>query len=145
MEIMALLETIEDILERSFTMPVWGKTLVEKDDVLDIVKEIRLKLPDEIKQAKWVKEERHRILHEAQKEAEGILTEAEERIVLMADHHEIVKLAREKADEIIKNAQQGAREVQLGSREYADDVLAKLEDVLKDAIQTINNNRQELK
>jgi len=138
MEIMALLETIEDILERSFTMPVWGKTLVEKDDVLDIVKEIRLKLPDEIKQAKWVKEERHRILHEAQKEAEGILTEAEERIVLMADHHE-------KADEIIKNAQQGAREVQLGSREYADDVLAKLEDVLKDAIQTINNNRQELK
>ena len=53
-------------------------------------KEIRLKLPDELKQAKWVKEERQRILVEAQKEADGIVKEAENRIISMID--EFIKL-----------------------------------------------------
>ena len=61
MEIFALLETLEDILERSRTVPFTEKSIIEKDQFLDIIKEIRLKLPDELKQAKWIKEERERI------------------------------------------------------------------------------------
>lgn len=145
MDIMALLETIEDILERSFTIPVFGKTVVEKEDILDIIKEIRLKLPDEIKQAKWVKEERHRILHEAQKEASTYIKDVETKLVSMVDEHEITKRAMQKAEEIIESAQQTARDVHQGSKEYADEVLAKLEDILKDTIETIRNNREELR
>ena len=69
MEIFTLLETLEDILEKSRNVPFSSKCIVDKEEVLDIIKEIRLKLPDELKQAKWVKEERARILEEAQKEA----------------------------------------------------------------------------
>ncbi len=145
MDIMALLETIEDILERSFTVPIWGKTVVEKDDVLDIIKEIRLKLPDEIKQAKWVKEERHRILHEAQKEADNVIKDTESRIMSMVDEHEITKMAMEKAEEIVENAHNTAREYHQGAKEYADEVLAKLEDILRDTIDTIRINREELR
>ena len=145
MEVMALLETIEDILERSTTIPIWGKTIVEKDDILDIVKEVRLKLPDEIKQAKWVKEERQRILLEAQKEANNVMKDAESKIISMVDEHEITNQAIKKAEEIIGSAQQTAKGVHQGSREYADDVLSKLEDILRDALDTIRNNRQELK
>ncbi len=145
MDIMALLETIEDILERSFTIPVFGKTVVEKDDILDIIKEVRLKLPDEIKQAKWVKEERHRILHEAQKEASTYIKDVETKLVSMVDEHEITKRAMQKAEEIIESAQQTAKDVHQGSKEYADEVLAKLEDILKDTIETIRNNREELR
>ena len=73
MEIFTLLETLEDIMERSRSIPFTEKGIVDKEEVLEIIKEIRLKLPDELKQAKWVKEERGRILEEAQREADGIV------------------------------------------------------------------------
>ena len=66
MEIFTLLETLEDILEKSRNVPFSSKCIVDKEEVLDIIKEIRLKLPDELKQAKWVKEERQKILVQAQ-------------------------------------------------------------------------------
>ena len=79
MEIFTLLETLEDILERSKSVPFTEKAIVDKEEVLEIIKDIRLKLPDELKQAKWIKEERARILDEAQKEADDIVKEAEKR------------------------------------------------------------------
>lgn len=77
MEIFTLLETLEDIMEKSRNVPFSTKCVVDRDEILEIVKEIRLKLPDEIKQAKWIKEERQRILVEAQNEANDIIKEAE--------------------------------------------------------------------
>ena len=91
MEIFTLLETLEDILEKGKTVPFTNKTIVDKDEILDIIKEIRLKLPDELKQAKWIKEERQRILLEAQKEADEVVKEAENRIISMIDEHEITR------------------------------------------------------
>ena len=81
MEIFTLLESLEDIIETSRNVPFSTKGLVDKEEILDLIKEIRIKLPDELKQAKWVKEERQRILMEAQKEADGIVKEAENRII----------------------------------------------------------------
>ena len=85
MEIFTLLETLEDILEKSKSIPFTEKAIVDKEEVLEIIKDVRLKLPDELKQAKWIKEERGRILQEAQKEADDIVREAENRIISMID------------------------------------------------------------
>ena len=93
MEIFTLLEALEEILEKSKTIPLVNKSMVDKEEILDIIKEIRLKLPDELKQAKWIKEERSRIMQEAQKEADDIVKEAENRIISMIDEHEITKKA----------------------------------------------------
>ena len=65
--------------------------------ILDLLKEVRVKLPDEVKQAKWIKEERQRILLESQKEAEMIIKEAENRIVSMVDENEITRKAYDQA------------------------------------------------
>ena len=91
MEIFTLLETLEDMLDKSRGIPFSSKCIVNKEDILDIIKEIRIKLPDELKQAKWIKEERQRILVEAQNEADDIIKEAENRIISMIDEHEITK------------------------------------------------------
>ena len=64
MEIFTLLETLEDMLENSKKVPFTTRGMVDKEEMLEIIKEIRIKLPDELKQAKWVKEERQRILVE---------------------------------------------------------------------------------
>lgn len=145
MEILAILETLEDVIEKSVSVPFSGKCLVDREEILEIIKEIRLKLPDDIKQAKWVKEERQRILLEAQKEANNIVKDAEGKISSLVDEHEITKKAYEQANEIISNAQKNAREIRLGTREYADSILNKVEEILKDTIEVIQINREELK
>lgn len=145
MEILAILETLEDVVERGVSVPFSGKCMVDKEEILEIIKEIRLKLPDDIKQAKWVKEERHRILLEAQKEANNIIKDAENRISSLVDEHEITRQAYEQANEIVANAQKNARDIRLGTREYADSVLNKVEEILKDTMEVIQTNREELK
>lgn len=145
MEILAILETLEDVVEKGVNVPFSGKCLVDKEEILEIIKEIRLKLPDDIKQAKWVKEERQRILLEAQKEANNIIKDAENKILSLVDEHEITKKAYEQANEIISNAQKNAREIRLGTREYADSILNKVEDILKETIEVIQSDRDELK
>ena len=145
MEIFTILETLEECLERSKKIPFSRKGIVDTEEIFDLIKEIRIKLPDELKQAKWVKEERGRILAEAKKEADGIVKEAENRIISMIDEHEITKKAYEQKAQIIETANEMSREISQGTREYADNILAKVQTVLQDAIKTVENNRKELK
>ena len=145
MEIFTLLETLEDLIERSRNLPFSDKGIISKDEVLDIIKEIRLKLPEDIKQSKWIREERQRILEEAGKEADEIVKEAENRIIAMIDEHEITKKAYEQKAEIIETANEMSREISRGTMEYADNVLSDLEGALESALHTIKTNRKELK
>ena len=145
MEVLSLLETIEEMLNKSASIPLTKKSLVDRDELIDVVKEIRLKLPDELKQAKWVKEERQKILVDAQKEANQLIKEAENRIISMIDEHEITRKAYEKKVEIIETANEMSREISKGTKEYADSVLAGIEVALQDAMKVIQNNRKELK
>ena len=145
MEIFTLLETLEDILERSKTLPFTEKAVIDKEEFFEIIKEIRLKLPEELKQAKWVKEERERILEQANKEANDVVKEAENRIISMIDEHEITRKAYEQKAEIIETANEMSREISNGTKEYADNVLQGIEVALEDALKIIQNNRKELK
>ena len=143
MEVLNSLEKMEDLLEKSWT--IFGTTMVNREELIAAINDIRLKLPEEIKQAKWVKEERQRILLEAQKEASSVIKEGETRIVCMIDENEITRKAYDQANETIINAQRTAREIKQGSLEYADEVLAKMEENLKDTYLMLHRNREELK
>ena len=145
MEIFTLLETLEEIIENGKNMPFSNKGIVDKEEILDLIKEIRIKLPEELKQAKWVKEERTRILIEAQKEADDIVKEAENRIISMIDEHEITRKAYEQKAQIIETANEMSREISKGTKDYADNLLEKVAVVLEDALKTVQNNRKELK
>ena len=126
-------------------MPFSNKVMVDKEEILEIISELRLKLPEELKQAKWIKEERQRILVEAQKEADDIVKEAENRIISMIDEHEITKKAYEKKAEIIETTNEMSREISKGTKDYADNVLNGIEVALQEALKIIQNNRNELK
>jgi len=145
MEILSVLEALEDLIERSPSMPFTGKCMVNRDEILDIIQDIRLKLPDDLKQAKWVIEERSHILAEAQQEADNIIKASDSKIAAMVDEHEICRKAYEQAEVIITNAKKNAREIRLGTREYADNILNKVEEILEDTLAVIKANRDELK
>ena len=152
MEIFTLLDTLEDILDKSKHIPFTEKGVVDKEEMLEIIQEIRLKLPDELKQAKWIKEERGRILQEAEKEADDIVREAENRIIAMIDEHEITRKAYDQKAEIIETANEMSREITKGTKDYADGILENLEVAINninatiaEALKTIEQNRNELK
>lgn len=145
MEIFTLLETIEDMLENSKELPFSHKAFVDKEQLLDIIKEIRLKLPEELKKAKAIKEEHDRIIGKANEEASEIVKEAENRIISMIDEHEITKKAYEQKNRIIENANDMAREISNGTKAYADNILAGVQVTLEDALKVIENNRKEVK
>ena len=139
MEIFTLLETLEDILEKSKTVPFTNKCIVSQAEILDIIREIRLKLPDELKQAKWIKEEREKIIAEAKRDADDIVKEAENRIISMIDEHEITKKANEKKTEIIATANDIYREYANNANIYADGVLKDVEDIMIKLCESINS------
>ena len=145
MEIFTLLENLEELLDTGTKVPFSGKVLVDRDELAEILENIRIKLPDELKQAKWVKEERQRIIMDAQKEADEIVRQTETRIISLVDDHEITKQALAQKEEIIESADKVAREISNGTREYADALLERLEEILRETLNVIHENRKELK
>ena len=115
MEVLRLIDEIEDIVEAGTNVPFSGKVMIDKEEVLEILRDIRIKLPDEIKQAAWIKEERQRILAEAQKDAETLMTETESRLHSLIDQDEITKKANSRAEEIVTRANQHAKEIRIGA------------------------------
>lgn len=145
MDVLKLIDEVEDIVEGGSSLPFSSRVMIDKDELLDIIKEIRIKLPDEIKQAAWIKEERQRILADAQSDADTLLNEAEYRLEEMLEEEGISKMANQRAEEIINRAQTNAKEIRLGAMEYADSLLLDTQESLKEVISLLNENRKELR
>lgn len=145
MEIFTLIENLEELIEGGSKVPFSSKVMIDKEELSALLEEIRLKLPDELKQAKRIKDERINILNEAQEEASKILKEAELKIVELVDENSITRQAIEQKEEIIENANRISKEISTGTRDYADSLLAKVEEVLSQTMAIVKENRRELK
>ncbi len=143
MEILEILEEIEDTIEKNFSL--FGFTLANKEDLLGMLSELRLKLPDEITQAKWVKEERQKILADAEKEATAMLEDAKQKIIALVDEHEIAKQAKAKAEQIVSEAQAQADNYRRNALSYADAMLEKVENVSSSIVEQARESRRQLK
>ncbi|MFV0313864.1 MAG: hypothetical protein ACK5I7_02040 [Anaerotignum sp.] len=130
--VLQLLDELEEILDSSRAVPFSNKVSVDKEELYDIIGEIRMKLPNELKQSKWVIEERNKILIDAQREADELMKNTEERMVRLIDDNEVTKKAYEQAAMIIDSAKKTSKEMRLGAMEYAEGLLADAEAKLKD-------------
>ncbi|MBR2002113.1 MAG: ATPase [Firmicutes bacterium] len=128
MKVLELLDEIEEIVDTAPGFPMTGKIMIEADELLEIVKEIRVELPDEIEQAKWIKDERQRILDEAKAEYESILKEAKDKAEVLVEQDEITVKAKKRADEIMRVADTNARSLKMGTFEYVDHILYNFQD-----------------
>lgn len=141
MDIEKIIESIEEKIDGCPTIPFWGRGIIDKDELLDMLQEMKNKLPEELSQAKWVNNERQRIINDAQKRAEAMVKETEEKIATMVNEHDITQQAYAKANQIVDSAQQNSREIRLGANQYADDVLRALEEELIKTAEAIRANR----
>ena len=147
MEIMEIIDMMEETIDKAPVVPLSGKILLDKEDILDYIQEMRLVFPDEVKEAKWVKGERQRILSEAETKAEEIVKGAEEKMVQLIDENEITRQAYERATEIENETRTNAAQMKAEFDQYINDMLNELErhlDVLTKKVQddkmNFNNN-----
>ena len=142
--VLKLLEELEQVVEEGRSSPFSNKVQVDKDEIFEIIDEIKMKLPNEIKQSKWVIEERNKILVDAQKEADEMLKEAEVRLSKLVEEHAVTQKAYEQAAEIMDAAKKSAKEMRLGAIDYADDVMGVAEQRLREMQDSIEQENRKL-
>lgn len=145
MELLDYIDELDAKIERARNIFLINRALFDKEDLHESIAEIRLRLPEDLKHAKWVKDERKRILADAQQEAEAVIKSAEERTTQMVNEHEVTKKAYEQANEIIAAAQKNARELRLGAKQYVDSLFGDMDTRLGKAQEVIRQARSEIR
>ena len=121
-----------------------SEIIVNKDEIDELIRELRLKTPDEIKQYQKVISNREAILNDARKKAEKLISEHEIMQQAYAQANEVVTMASKQAQDILDKATLEANEFRMQAAQYTEDRLAELESIILSAIQSSSANYQNL-
>ena len=121
------------------------RALVDVENIRAVIDEIRLNIPQEIKQARGIVADRADIITNAKREADGIIRSAEERAKAMVAQEEITKLAQEKAAEIISTAQTKSRDMRKAAQDFVDDIMKRADEGLTANLAEVRKTRASLR
>ena len=138
-DILHLVDRLETLLSKSWRLPFTSNVVIQEDAFLDIIDQMRISIPEEVKQARRITAERERLLQQAQEEADRIVALAQEQVGSLADDHEIVKTAQARADEVMVRAQHSAETVRGDADTYVMETLSSLEEQLMMLLTTVRN------
>ncbi len=149
------LAQIEDILEDSKAVRFSSKVAVDKELIYEVIDEIRLNLPNEIKESRKLMDGKDKLLKEAEKkskimlenaskEAENTLKSAETKSNRLISDHEIYKAALEESEKILEDARKDAKNIRINAMDYADEILAKAEQAMKFTLDNMNKQHNSL-
>jgi F0F1-type ATP synthase membrane subunit b/b' len=144
MDIMYLVDRLEALVNGSRRVPLSSRIMLEEEDLLAIVEQMRQTIPNEVKQARRVLQDREQILKQAQSEAEKIVTMARERAEYMINQEGILTVAKERGEQMLSDAQRDAQSTRSEIEQYAVDVLGHLEQQLELQLHQVRNGLQEL-
>lgn len=163
-KLMSLLEELEDLITSSSKMPFSEKGIIDLDVAQKIMEDIRLNLPRDIQQAKWLNSEKDRIISEAKREYNRMINEAKDQVEYLVNNNSITKDAQRRADAVLKEAENHANYMKFRSYEYIDKLLYDMQNdiasvgslyidpmtdyfnqMLSNINARVNQNRQEMK
>lgn len=146
MNIEEILDMMDDTLDKAWSLPMTGgRCVVDVEQMREMMDEIRVNLPGEIKQAKNIVADRNEILRAAKAEAEQLVRRAEERARVLVAQESVVKEAQAKAAEILSQTQSRTKEMKLAAQEFSDSRLRETEESLTRALADLRETRQKLK
>jgi len=125
-------------------MPLSSSALMNRDEVLELIEQMKDSLPDEIKQARWIVKDREELLAKARRDAEGMVEQAREEQLRLASHEAVVQRAQEEAERILQEASEDGRRLRLESEDYVDAKLAQLESALQRILEDVIVTNQSL-
>lgn len=163
-KIMSLLDELEDLMETSSKMPFSEKGIIDLEMAQKIIEDIRLNLPRDIQEAKWICQEKDRIVNEAKSEYNKVIVSAKDQAEYLIDNDMIKKEAQKRADALLTEAESHANYIKLRTYEYIDKLLFDMQNDIAGVAQTylqpmndyfsdmlgninikVNQNRQEMK
>jgi cell division septum initiation protein DivIVA len=144
MDVLVLIDKLDDLVHNAKQVPLTDQVRVDREEIFDILDQMRATIPEEIKQARWIVKERQEMLAEAKREAERIIKEGKEQQIELVSETEIVKLSEREADDIVDEARAREREIRLGAEDYADEILNTLEVNLMKFIAAVRRGRERL-
>jgi vacuolar-type H+-ATPase subunit H len=143
MDIQHLLDRLEALLSDS--RRIGGKLIVDAQRSWDLIDQMRISVPEEVKQAQRVNQERDRIIAQAKEEAGRIIELARQEAAKLTEEHEIARQAQALAATIEARARREAENVQYEADEYVMEVLAKLDEDLARTLTVVRNGIEKLR
>jgi cell division septum initiation protein DivIVA len=144
LDLLYLLEQLEDVLAAGSHVPLTSRILVDDQELLDIIDQIRVSIPDEIKAARRLTEERDQLIADAHAEADRILRDADAHAAERLAEHTLVRAAQDRAADIEERAARQATEIRREADAYAYRVLQKLREQITSVAQTVDRGIGEL-
>jgi len=149
-DIQFLVERLEALVVNGQKLPMTSKVILEQAAVLDLIDQMRVAIPEEVKQARRIVQESDRVVQKAREEGEQIIGAAQEQAAILLQDQSILREAENRAGDIEKQAQTKADETMRGADQYASDVLIRLESdlvktlsIVKKSLEVLDERRPE--
>ncbi|MGM9613759.1 MAG: hypothetical protein ACI3XZ_09640 [Butyricicoccus sp.] len=136
-----LVNNLYEMVQDAGAVPFTDKCMLERDRVLDMLDELRVSLPSDIKMAQDIVEKRNELIAAGKREADALKKQAEEAARVMVSETEVVKAARAKAKEILVNAETQSRELQKAANMYCEDTLKRTEESVALGLEEVQKAR----
>jgi cell division septum initiation protein DivIVA len=133
-----------EIVNTAKTMPLSASVLVSRDELSELLSAALERLPQEIRQARWLLKERDEFLAERRREADALMEEVKVQAERMVSRAEIVRQANQVAQRILDDANEDARRMRHEVEDYCDQRLAGMEIVLDRLMRTVKSGREKL-
>lgn len=135
-----LIDEMENYFDTCKKVPITNKLMVDVEIIYEFMTDLRVKLPEEIKRAERIVNEKEKIIYDAKHMAQNVEKEAEGKVSSLVNDHEIKRHAEEAAEKIIYDAKNTANEIKLGAYEYVDELIAQLEVAVKDTLENSSSH-----
>ncbi|MBX6378271.1 MAG: ATPase [Clostridia bacterium] len=143
-DLLAILDELERLVDDAGHIPLTGKVVVDEEAVYAILDRLRAAIPEALHQAQRIHRERERILSQARDEAEALIQEAKAYAARLTSESSITQRATEEAERILEEARRMSREIRVGAREYASELLGKVEASLERCLAAVHAGQAEL-
>ena len=140
MDIQFLVERLETLVVNARKLPMTSQVIIDQAALLDLIDQLRIAIPEEVKQARRINQESDRVLAKAREEAEQIIGAGQEQAALLLQDQAILREAEMRAEEITQRAQQKSDETTRGADLYAADVLLRLEGDLNKTLSIVKKS-----
>jgi hypothetical protein len=144
MDILHLVDRLEDLFNKSRAIPLTHNVIVDEDKFLDIIDQMRISVPEEVKKAQEVFTKKDRVMAQAQEEANRTLLLAREKAEDLVDKEALVMDAKRRAEQILEEARLESENIKMGADQYARDSLMNMEHALEQLLTQVRNGIQVL-
>jgi hypothetical protein len=139
-----LLKRVIDIISTARTIPLSSSPMINRDEVLELLDEALNRMPDELRQARWMLREREEFLSKTHREADDILDAARAQAERMVQRTEVVRAAELRARQIVEAAEYTSRRMRHEVEDFCDQRLGSFEVILGKLQKTVGAGREKL-